>query len=260
MSRTSLPLASALFGAWLVAGQPAAAEPLMHPSPANHTDLAPTVFLDTETARTLPQGFGYIEIGAGYALVGRSIGLSVRRGLNEGGELKIHGGLFDQGNDPNRYTYEIGVGWKQHLFGVGPFDAAVNGDFAYWQPGFPVSYGVLVGLPLTMPVNPGELTLQPRVVVPDLANAADRLNRSAAGVQIGYQWPITPSFVVLGEMTPSYVYYAGFSAPLRLGARLYATPTFIFEGALGTEGSATGANFAEFENFSLASITVRSGF
>lgn len=242
------PLPLLVLASLLVGAAPAIAQ----------VDTTPSSFLDVERARFTPPGFNEIDIGMGYYGQARPVGLAYRRGLGPGSEMQVSLGLYDSAQTNAGSTIAVGVGWKHRLPAFGPvvtaFDVA-----GFYGAGTPVGYGALLSLPLTMDVRPGEITIAPRLMLPNLENA-DRLSGATAGVQVGYLWPVYPYVTVMGAAIPAYGYQTGFQAPLQFGVRLSPVPTVHVEITVGTSGQPVAATPLNFATFSLAQVTLRYGY
>ncbi|HEY9721230.1 MAG TPA: hypothetical protein V6D47_04405 [Oscillatoriaceae cyanobacterium] len=222
-------------------------------------DTSPSSFLDVERARFTPPAFNEIDIAMGYYGQSRPVGVSFRRGLSAGSELQVSLGLYDSAQSNSGSTVELGLGWKHKLPSFGPVVSAIDASAFYGQAGSPVGYGAMLALPVTMDVRPGEITLAPRLLLPDLGNA-DRLSSATAGLQVGYLWPVYPYVTVMGALIPAYGYQTGFQAPIQLGVRLSPVPTVHIEIGVSTSGQPVAATPLNFASFSLAHVTLRYGY
>lgn len=170
----------------LASALPAAAQVVIEEAPgAAGASMEPTFFLNTETARILPANLNVVSLAGGAFPAFYSGNLAYARGMGAGGELRVNAALLKplmQITPPPPLVYGGGVGYKQRVAIAGPFDVALAAQAAYYT-----TPGLQVGLPLTAMAGPGDLTLQPRATLPDMATGA---RTAVYDLQAGYRLPL----------------------------------------------------------------------
>lgn len=226
---------------------------------AEGASMEPTGYLNAETARILPAHLQYVSLGAGYGPIAAGFGtvgsLLYNRGMGAGGELQFAvapSWLGATVATPAGMGWNFALGYKQRMAVAGAWDLALHGDASYT----PFGYGLLLDLPSTAQWGPGDLTLAPRAVLPDLAHG---LNASVYGVMASYRLPLGDRWRLLGELAGGFHSGGTPAYEAKLGARFCPLPTFDVDAGLGFDLLGLGMHPAHPEN-SLASLAVRFGF
>lgn len=242
---------------------PARAQVIIEEAPGSQgASMEPTFYLSTETARILPHGLQYVSLAGGSFVAQNALSLEYDRGMGAGGELEAsvtgqqNFGIVAAGTAVT-YKPSVGVGYKQRIAVLNAWDAALNGK-AYYQPqaGFPY-YGLLVGVPFTTLWGPGDLTLEPRALLPDLAHG---LNGSTYGVTAGYRLPLGSQWRFLLEASGGY-HSSGYPAyEGKLGVRYMPLPVLAFDAGIGLDFLGVAADPVRPVASDLANLAVRFGF
>lgn len=246
---------------------PAQAQVIIEEAPGSQgASMEPTFYLNTETARILPDGLQYVSIAGGTLIAQNTASLEYNRGMGAGGELEatIAGlwytsmGATSSGFGSRTTFYpDAALGYKQRVAVLGGWDAAVNGKAFYQSPNSLPSYGVQLGAPFTTLWGPGDLTLEPRAFLPDLAHG---LNASTYGLTAAYRLPLGTQWRLLFEASGGY-HSSGYPAyEGRCGVRYMPLPTFCIDAGLGLDVLGLSDDVARPESADIANLAVRFGF
>lgn len=189
-------------------------------SSASAVQQQPTFFLGVDTAQVLPDGLSYISAGGALG----AAGLNYTRGMGSGAELAVGanmalniGGAFGGG---------LLAAWKQQLARTGSLSIAVRPNVTVGIGGAASTFGAGVGLPFTFDAGAGQLTAEPRVTFPNLANAAGATTGASGDVALGYQMPVAQRWSVLAVVDPTFSFGGGaVTIPAGVGARFSPTAT-----------------------------------
>jgi hypothetical protein len=209
---------------------------------------APSQYLSVETARTLPSGENTLALGFG--ATGNVLALTYTRGIGWG-ELAVNGAS----GVPSFAAPSAALGYKWPIGWLGPWDSAVSIQAAY-HPGGANTFGTLVELPLDAQFGPGVLTLQPRVVLPDLVNG---WNGAIAAIMAGFAWPLGGGFSLFGEGTLGWRFGGAIAPDAKAGLRYSPTSALAIDLQAGYDPLGAGVSYTQPQN-GLASATVRYGF
>lgn len=251
-------------------GAPAQAQVIIEEAPGSQgASMEPTFFLNTETARILPGGLQYVSIAGGSSFTRNDVSLGFNRGMGAGGELQVTAsGLWATtlyrapGSPATSTTFHpnFALGYKQRVAVLGGWDAALNGKAFYQSPSNLPSYGFQVSLPFTTLLGPGDLTLEPRALLPDLAYGAEA---GTYDLTAGYRLPIGERWRLLFQAAGGYSSTQPSGQPTygwRLGVRYMPFPILDFDASVGYDSWRLDADAARPEDSELANLAVRFGF
>src|SRR5690348_91509 len=162
MPRLSVVLLACLAAVSLA--RPAGAQVVIESAPgAEGASMEPTYYLNTETARILPANLMYVSLAGGYDRGLSTASLRFDRGMGAGGELQLLlAGLFGpnvvpvgEGPALGNLHWDVGLGYKQRVAILGPWDVALHGYFN-GTTSLPRVYGVQLDLPCTTELGPGD--------------------------------------------------------------------------------------------------------